>query len=121
MSSSGLPFVPPCYLANVGPLLPPRSPRQFGSQWVAISDGSRLYSGSHWLFGLHRATDEVLQMCRSRTSNTKRGTAVTASCGGLPSRNFGGLAKRGRSRYHSSTAPPLWSTWRSTILLATRR
>src|SRR6266849_3864567 len=23
-------------------------------------------------------------------------------CGGLPSRNFGGLAKRGRSRYHSS-------------------
>src|SRR6266851_9938157 len=26
---------------------------------------------------------------------------------GLPSRNFGGLAKRGRSRYHSSTAPPL--------------
>jgi hypothetical protein len=23
-------------------------------------------------------------------------------CGGLPSRNFGGLARRGRSRYHSS-------------------
>jgi hypothetical protein len=28
-------------------------------------------------------------------------------CGGLPSRNFGGVAKRGRSRYHASTPPPV--------------
>src|SRR3981189_1474937 len=80
MQSPGLPFVPPVLFGQCGPASAPCSPRQFGSQWVAISDGSRLYSGSHWLFGLHRATDEVLRMCCARTSNTKRGTACTASC-----------------------------------------
>ena len=106
MSSSGLPFLSPVLFGQCGPASAP-SQRQFGSQWVAISDGSRPNSGSHCLLGLHPAMDQVLRMCCSRISNTKREAACTASCGGLPPRNLGGLAKRGRSRYHSSRAPPL--------------
>ena len=41
-------------------------------------------------------------MLRSYIKYEARNCMYGKRCGGLPSRNFGGLAKRGRSRYHSS-------------------
>ena len=41
-------------------------------------------------------------MLRSYIKYEARNCMYGKRCGGLPSRNFGGLARRGRSRYHSS-------------------
>jgi hypothetical protein len=56
--------------------------------------------------------DEVLLVRQIRSAKLH----VRQAVGGLPSRNFGGLAKRGRSRYQLPRRHHFWSTWRSTIL-----